>query len=127
MITPEDVANTNFTNVGFFHTHGYHETEVDDFLDEVEAELKRRDRELEEVKRELNALKSVDPSLQERLAADIAAAPGGNALMLAGQLAEKGWSKARFWAPGDEREFDYSMVLEESEPTGLGWPENQHS
>src|SRR5881392_675418 len=38
-LTPEDVANKRFTTTRF--RNGYDEDEVDEFLDEVEAELAR--------------------------------------------------------------------------------------
>ena len=47
-LTPEDVANKQFTSTRL--KPGYDETEVDEFLDEVEAELARLTRENEDLR-----------------------------------------------------------------------------
>jgi DivIVA domain-containing protein len=52
-LTPEDVANKQFTSTRL--GRGYDEQEVDDFLDEVEAELTRLYRENEELRAKLAA------------------------------------------------------------------------
>src|SRR5688500_4091165 len=52
-LTPEDVANKQFTSTRL--KPGYDETEVDEFLDEVEAELTRLYRENDELKSKLAA------------------------------------------------------------------------
>src|SRR4051812_28602868 len=52
-LTPEDVANKQFTSTRL--KPGYDETEVDEFLDEVEAELTRLYRENDELKSKLVA------------------------------------------------------------------------
>lgn len=53
MLTPEDVSNKRFTPVRL--REGYDMGEVDQFLDEVEAALKQRDREIEELKAKVEA------------------------------------------------------------------------
>src|SRR4028119_1612760 len=50
-LTPEDVANKQFTSTRL--KPGYDETEVDEFLDEVEAELTRLYRENDELRNKL--------------------------------------------------------------------------
>ena len=50
-LTPEDVANKQFTSTRL--KPGYDETEVDEFLDEVEAELTRLYRENDELRSKL--------------------------------------------------------------------------
>ena len=50
-LTPEDVANKQFTSTRL--KPGYDETEVDEFLDEVEAELTRLYRENDELRAKL--------------------------------------------------------------------------
>jgi DivIVA domain-containing protein len=52
-LTPEDVANKQFTSTRL--KPGYDETEVDEFLDEVEAELTRLYRENDELRSRLSA------------------------------------------------------------------------
>jgi len=52
-LTPEDVANKQFTSTRL--KPGYDETEVDEFLDEVEAELTRLYRETDELRAKLAA------------------------------------------------------------------------
>jgi DivIVA domain-containing protein len=52
-LTPEDVANKQFTSTRL--KPGYDETEVDEFLDEVEAELTRLYRENDELRGKLTA------------------------------------------------------------------------
>lgn len=52
-LTPEDVANKQFTSTRL--KPGYDETEVDEFLDEVEAELTRLYRENDELRSRLAA------------------------------------------------------------------------
>lgn len=52
-LTPEDVANKQFTSTRL--KPGYDETEVDEFLDEVEAELTRLYRENDELRNRLAA------------------------------------------------------------------------
>jgi DivIVA domain-containing protein len=52
-LTPEDVANKQFTSTRL--KPGYDETEVDEFLDEVEAELTRLYRENDELRNKLAA------------------------------------------------------------------------
>jgi DivIVA domain-containing protein len=52
-LTPEDVANKQFTSTRL--KPGYDETEVDEFLDEVEAELTRLYRENDELRSKLTA------------------------------------------------------------------------
>lgn len=53
-LTPEDVANKQFTSTRL--KPGYDETEVDEFLDEVEAELTRLYRENDELRTQLAAV-----------------------------------------------------------------------
>ena len=52
-LTPEDVANKQFTSTRL--KPGYDETEVDEFLDEVEAELTRLYRENDDLRSRLAA------------------------------------------------------------------------
>ena len=52
-LTPEDVANKQFTSTRL--KPGYDETEVDEFLDEVEAELTRLYRENDELRSKVAA------------------------------------------------------------------------
>ncbi len=52
-LTPEDVANKQFTSTRL--KPGYDETEVDEFLDEVEAELTRLYRENDELRNKVSA------------------------------------------------------------------------
>ncbi|MGZ4592049.1 MAG: DivIVA domain-containing protein [Actinomycetes bacterium] len=59
-LTPEDVANKQFTSTRL--KPGYDETEVDEFLDEVEAELTRLYRENDELR---NKLASTERALAE--------------------------------------------------------------
>ena len=58
-LTPEDVANKQFTSTRL--KPGYDETEVDEFLDEVEAELTRLYRENDELRSKLAAAGSAAP------------------------------------------------------------------
>jgi DivIVA domain-containing protein len=58
-LTPEDVANKQFTSTRL--KPGYDETEVDEFLDEVEAELTRLYRENDELRSKLAAAASGRP------------------------------------------------------------------
>ena len=53
-LTPEDVQNKEFTTVRL--REGYDMQEVDEFLDEVEAELSRMHRENEELRDKLAAV-----------------------------------------------------------------------
>ena len=59
-LTPEDVANKQFTSTRL--KPGYDETEVDEFLDEVEAELTRLYRENDELRSKLAAAGSGAPA-----------------------------------------------------------------
>ena len=51
-LTPEDVLNKNFTPTQF--RRGYDEREVDDFLDEVVAEMRRIVKESDDLRDQLN-------------------------------------------------------------------------
>src|SRR6478672_10933506 len=51
-LTPEDVLNKNFTPTQF--RRGYDEREVDDFLDEVVAEMRRIVKDSDDVREQLN-------------------------------------------------------------------------
>src|SRR3990170_6034078 len=59
-LTPEDVANKQFTSTRL--KPGYDETEVDEFLDEVEAELTRLYRENDELRSKLAAAGRQQPA-----------------------------------------------------------------
>ncbi len=59
-LTPEDVANKQFTSTRL--KPGYDETEVDEFLDEVEAELTRLYRENDELRSKLAAAGRGEPT-----------------------------------------------------------------
>ena len=58
-LTPEDVSNKRFTTVRL--REGYDMTEVDQFLDEVEAELARLTRENDELRAKVGAVESGQP------------------------------------------------------------------
>ena len=51
-LSPEDVLNKNFTPTQF--RRGYDEREVDDFLDEVVAEMRRIVKESDDLREQLN-------------------------------------------------------------------------
>ena len=51
-LTPEDVLNKTFTQTQF--RKGYDEREVDDFLDEIVAEMRRSAQSTEEIRSQLN-------------------------------------------------------------------------
>lgn len=73
-LTPEDVANKQFTSTRL--KPGYDETEVDEFLDEVEAELTRLYRENDELRNKLAAAqRSVSEAGDARPAPQQVAAP----------------------------------------------------
>ena len=59
-LTPEDVANKQFTSTRL--KPGYDETEVDEFLDEVEAELTRLYRENDELRSKVAAAGRAEPT-----------------------------------------------------------------
>src|SRR3954471_9537523 len=65
-LSPEDVANKQFTSTRL--GRGYDEAEVDDFLDEVEAELTRLSRENEELRGKLSQCQRALSEAQARLA-----------------------------------------------------------
>src|SRR6476661_4660681 len=58
-LTPEDVSNKRFTTVRL--REGYDMTEVDQFLDEVEAELERMTREADELRAKLHSVETGEP------------------------------------------------------------------
>src|SRR5688500_13034915 len=58
-LTPEDVRNKRFTTVRL--REGYDMTEVDQFLDEVEAELERMTREADELRAKLHSAQTGEP------------------------------------------------------------------
>ena len=58
-LTPEDVSNKRFTTVRL--REGYDMTEVDQFLDEVEAELARMTREADELRAKLHTAQNGEP------------------------------------------------------------------
>lgn len=71
-LTPEDVANKQFTSTRL--KPGYDEQEVDEFLDEVEAELTRLHRENEELRAKLaSAQRALAAAGEGRTAATVAA------------------------------------------------------
>ena len=51
-LTPEDVLNKTFTQTQF--RRGYDEREVDDFLDDIVAEMRRMSKESDDLRGELN-------------------------------------------------------------------------
>ena len=51
-LTPEDVLNKTFTQTQF--RKGYDEREVDDFLDEIVAEMRRSTQASEDLRSQLN-------------------------------------------------------------------------
>ncbi len=51
-LTPEDVLNKTFTQTQF--RRGYDEREVDDFLDDIVAEMRRMTKESEDLRGDLN-------------------------------------------------------------------------
>ncbi len=63
-LTPEDVSNKRFTPVRL--REGYDMGEVDQFLDEVEAELARLTKENDDLRSKLSAAQSGSPVPQER-------------------------------------------------------------
>src|SRR5690242_9180748 len=80
-LTPEDVLNKNFTPTQF--RRGYDEREVDDFLDEVVAEMRRIVKESDDLRDQLNECRQSkgmtpvakpDPAVQAQKAADAKAA-----------------------------------------------------
>ena len=54
-LTPEDVLNKTFTQTQF--RRGYDEREVDDFLDDIVAEMRRMTKESDELRGELNTVR----------------------------------------------------------------------
>ena len=54
-LTPEDVLNKTFTQTQF--RRGYDEREVDDFLDDIVAEMRRMTKETDDLRGELNAVR----------------------------------------------------------------------
>ncbi len=72
-LTPEDVSNKRFTPVRL--REGYDMGEVDQFLDEVEAELARLTQENEELRAKLAAVQSGAESLETTQIAPIAPTP----------------------------------------------------
>src|SRR5690349_22038168 len=80
-LTPEDVLNKNFTPTQF--RRGYDEREVDDFLDEVVAEMRRIVKDADDLREQLNECRSskgmapvakTDPAAAARKASDAKAA-----------------------------------------------------
>jgi DivIVA domain-containing protein len=80
-LTPEDVLNKNFTPTQF--RRGYDEREVDDFLDEVVAEMRRLVKETDDLRDQLNECRQskgmapvakADPQAEARKAAEAKAA-----------------------------------------------------
>src|SRR6476469_5807062 len=71
-LTPEDVSNKRFTTVRL--REGYDMTEVDQFLDEIEAELRRLHGENGELQAKLRAA-----GLEPEIAAPGAGAPAADA------------------------------------------------
>ena len=63
-LTPEDVSNKRFTPVRL--REGYYMGEVDQFLDEVEAELSRLTKENDDLRSKLSAAQSGSPVSHER-------------------------------------------------------------
>src|SRR6476659_4226034 len=63
-LTPEDVSNKRFTPVRL--REGYDMGEVDQFLDEVEAELARLTKENEDLRSKLSAAQQGGPAPVER-------------------------------------------------------------
>ena len=70
-LTPEDVANKQFTSTRL--KPGYDETEVDEFLDEVEAELTRLYRENDELRSKLASAGRSEPAAAQTAPAQAAA------------------------------------------------------
>ncbi|HEU5241317.1 MAG TPA: DivIVA domain-containing protein, partial [Ornithinibacter sp.] len=52
-LTPEDVLNKTFTQTQF--RRGYDEREVDDFLDDIVAEMRRMTKESDDLRGDLNS------------------------------------------------------------------------
>src|SRR6478752_3725341 len=76
-LTPEDVLNKNFTPTQF--RRGYDEREVDDFLDEVVAEMRRIVKDSDDLREQLNECRQnkgmspvakPDPGAEAKRAAD---------------------------------------------------------
>ena len=65
-LTPEDVSNKRFTPVRL--REGYDMGEVDQFLDEVEAELARLTKENDDLKELLGARESIIRGMEKELA-----------------------------------------------------------
>lgn len=74
-LTPEDVVNKRFQTTKF--REGYDQDEVDDFLDEVVAELRRLTRENEDLRQRLAVAEQ--HSSEAAPAAEVEAAPVGGA------------------------------------------------
>src|SRR6476661_7184241 len=73
-LSPEDVLNKNFTPTQF--RRGYDEREVDDFLDEVVAEMRKLVKDSDDLRDQLNECREskgmptvAKPESQERIAA----------------------------------------------------------
>ena len=62
-LTPEDVLNKTFTQTQF--RRGYDEREVDDFLDEVVAEMRRLVKDSDDLRAQVEELQQVNRQLQE--------------------------------------------------------------
>jgi DivIVA domain-containing protein len=54
-LTPEDVLNKTFTQTQF--RRGYDEREVDDFLDDIVAEMRRMTKESDDLRGDLNSVR----------------------------------------------------------------------
>src|SRR6476469_9037810 len=59
-LTPEDVLNKTFTQTPF--RRGYDEREVDDFLDDIVAEMRRMSKESDDLRGELGAGRGMAPA-----------------------------------------------------------------
>src|SRR6476620_10935497 len=116
-LTPEDVLNKNFTPTQF--RRGYDEREVDDFLDEVVAEMRRIVKESDDLREQLNECRQTkgmapvtkqDGAAEAKRAADVKAAQEAEAR--ASQEAEA--RRAAIQAKADEAEKAVQARIDEA-------------
>ena len=121
MLTPLDIENKRFSKQMM---NGYNVEEVDDFLDEVEAEFSKKCREsqekddqLEELKKEIEKYKSLESTLQNTLV--MAQSTAEEVKNVAKKQADQLLSEAKSTAEKESIELDQKIAFRKKEYENL--------
>ena len=121
MLTPLDIENKRFSKQMM---NGYNVEEVDDFIDEIEAdfskkcrEVQEKDDQLEELKNEIEKYKSLESTLQNTLV--MAQSTAEEVKNVAKKQADQLLSEAKTTAEKESNELEQKIIFKKRELESL--------